>query len=253
MTRPSRSILLVSVALVLGACGGGAQATSAPTAGPTTAPTATPAAPATDAGGAGAGVGGAVTALADLASYRFSMRIAAEGKGEFLMVTSGGSMSIAGTVIIRPERAMDITVTTGDASGAAASFAYRIIGTKAYMNLGADQWVETPESDAAKTIDSFKPEALMAGFGSLDGMQAVGDEDRGGVATTHYKGAAPAIVAGTFGLPNGTWTMEAWVARDGGRLVSSSLVGEAPDGKFSMTMDITDVDSPANTVETPRT
>ena len=71
------------------------------------------------------------------------------------------------------------------------------------------------------------------------------------MATTHYQGEAPAAVGSMFGLPTGTWTMDAWIARDGGYLVSSSVSGEAPDGRFTMSVDISDLDSSDNKVEAP--
>jgi hypothetical protein len=179
------------------------------------------------------------------------MTMAAEGTGNFMLVTAGGSLTIGGTVILKPAMAMDMTMTTKDASGTTTALGYRIIGTEAYANIGGDAWMSMSATDADKTINSFKPESLMSGLGSLEGMSVVGDETRNGIATTHYKGNAPAMVGSLFGLPNGTWTMEAWVARDGGYLVGSALLGQAPDGKFTMTIDISDLDSPANKVEKP--
>ena len=91
----------------------------------------------------------------------------------------------------------------------------------------------------------------MSGFGSADSMQVVGDETRNGISATHYKGDAPASIGSMFGLPDGTWTMEAWIAKDGGYLVSSAVTGQATDGKFTMSVDISDLDSPDNKVEAP--
>jgi hypothetical protein len=201
----------------------------------------------------GTGVGGAVTALEDLSSYKFAIGMAAEGTASFSLVPAGGGMTISGTVIVKPETAMDMTMTTTDASGTATAFGYRIVDGKAYVSLGPDAWMETSAEDAQSTVDAFKPEKFMASFGSLDTMQPVGEETKNGVVCTHYKGEAPATMGAMFGLPSGTWTMEAWVAKEGGYLISSALVGEATDGKFTMSVDISDLDSPSNTVEAPAT
>ena len=259
MTRTRwTTVTVLATALLVAACGGGSSPTAAPggtgpaatTGVPATTGTAVTAAPASQ-GTGGTGIGGAVTALEDLASYKFAINMAAEGTAGFSLVTAGGSMGIDGTVILKPDVAMDMTMSTKDASGNETAFGYRILGDKAYVSLGPDAWMETSAEDAGSTVDSFKPEKFMAGFGSLDGMEAVGDETRNGIASTHYKGEAPAAVGSMFGLPTGTWTMEAWVAKEGGYLVSSALVGEAPDGKFTMSVDISDLDSPDNKVEAP--
>lgn len=252
MTRTRwTTVAALATSLLVAACGGGSGATTAPgaaTPGPTTAP-ATVAAPSGDAGGIG--LGGAAAKLEDLASYKFSMTMAAEGSAGFSLVKAGTSMTISGTVILKPVIAADITMATKDATGTEAAFGYRIIGDKAYVSLGADTWMETAADDAQSTIDSFKPDNFMTGFGSISDMKMVGDEERNGVQATHYQGEAPASVGRMFGLPTGTWTMDAWIAKDGGYLVSSSAIGEAPDGKFTLSVDITDLDSSDNKVEPP--
>ena len=252
MTRTRwTTVTVLATTLLVAACGG-STATTAPgatAAAATTGPVGTAAGASQPAGGAG--IGGAVTALADLTSYKFAIGMAAEGAANFSLVAGGGSMNIGGTVITQPAVAMDMTMTTTDKTGASSTFAYKVVDGKAYVSLTPDQWMETSAADAQSTIDSFRPEKFMSSFGSLDTMQAVGDENKNGVATTHYKGTAPTAMGSMFGLPTGTWTMEAWVAKDGGFLVSSSLVGEATDGKFTMTMDVTDLNSADNKVEAP--
>lgn len=251
MTRTRwTSVTILAATLLVGACGGSAAtATPGGTSPAATAGTATDA-PAT-AGTGGIGIGGAAAKLEDLSSYKFSISMAAEGAAGFTLVTAGGSMTISGTVILKPEMAMDMTMTSKDAAGTEGAFGYRILDDKAYVSLAADLWMETDADDAQRTVDSFKPQNFMTGFGTVQDMQDAGDEDRNGIATTHYKGEAPAGVGSMFGLPAGTWTMEAWIARDGGYLVSSSVTGEAADGRFTMSVDISDLDSPGNKVEVP--
>ncbi len=257
MTRTRlMTVALLATTLLVAACGG-TSATAAPggtspaaTTGAAPTGAATTTAPASQPSGA-TGIGGAITALEDLSSYKFAITMAAEGAANFSLVQSGGSMTIGGTVIVKPETAMDMTMSTKDATGTETAFGYRIVGDKAYVSLGPDVWMETSATDAQSTVDTFKPEKFMSSLGSLDNMQAVGDETKNGIATTHYKGEAPASMGSMFGLPTGTWTMEAWVAKDGGYLVSSSIVGESADGKFTMSVDISDLDSPSNSVEAP--
>jgi len=252
------TVTVLATTLLVAACGGGGNATTAPGAtspAATTGASATDGAPATDApesaGTGGIGIGGAAARLEDLTSYKFSIGMAAEGTAGFSLVADGGSMTISGTVILRPEIAMDMTMATKDKAGTETDFGYRIVGDKGYVSLGPDAWMETAADDAQSTVDSFKPENFMSGFGSVDSMQVVGDETRNGISATHYKGDAPASVGSMFGLPSGTWTMEAWIAKEGGYLVSSAVTGEATDGKFTMSVDISDLDSPDNKVEAP--
>jgi len=254
MTRTRwTTVTVLATTLLVAACGGGGSSTAAPgaTGAAATPGAAVTAAPASQDTG-GTSIGGAVTALEDHSSYKFAIGMAAEGAADFMtLVAAGGSMTIAGTVIVEPEVAMDMTMTTKSAAGAETVLGTRIVDGKAYMSFGPDSWIETDAAGAKRTVDSFKPETFMAGFGSMDSMQPVGDEDKNGVPTTHYKGEAPASVGSTFGLPTGTWTIDQWVAKDGGYLVSSVLVGESSDGKFTMSLDISDIDSPDNKVEAP--
>jgi len=253
MTRTRwTTVTVLATTLLVAACGGGGGPTSAPGA---TGAAATPGAAGTAApasqGTGGTGIGGAVTALEDLSSYKFAMTMAAEGSATFALVEAGGSMTIAGTVILEPEIAMDMAISTKNAAGAETVLGYRIVDGKAYVSLGPDSWIETDASDAQSTVESFKPETFMAGFSSVPNMKAVGDEDKNGVPTTHYKGDAPPSVGSMFGLPTGTWTIDVWVAKEGGYLVSSVLTGESSDGKFTMSLDVSDFDSPDNKVEAP--
>lgn len=251
MTRSRwTTISILAAALLVAACGGnGATATPGGTSPAATPGTASDA-PGTE-GTGGIGISGAVARLESLSSYRFSISMTAEGAAGFALVPRDGSMTIRGTVILKPGIAMDMTMTTKDKTGSETAFGYRIIGDKAYVRLGPDLWMETDADDAQSTVDSFKPGNFMTGFGSVNDMQNAGDEDRNGMATTHYQGEAPAAVGSMFGLPTGTWTMEAWIARDGGYLVSSSVSGDAPDGGFTMSVDISDLDSSDNKVEVP--
>ena len=272
MTRPSRTFsalaLLLTAILALGACGGGSTpaatsgtgATAAPGAtdapGATAAPGATDAPAATAAGGE-INLGGAISALADLENYAFRMEMKSTGSSEFMLVPKGGSLVMEGAVILKPEDRMaaDITMTTTEDGASPAVMAIRLVDGMSYVNLGGDQWMATPVEDMAKDMASYKPESMLGGFSSVSGLSAVGDETKNGIATTHYKGEDSSGMASMFGLPDGTWVTEVWIAKDGGYVVSqlASVAAKsgADEGSFTMTIDLTRANDPTLTVEKP--
>jgi hypothetical protein len=88
-------------------------------------------------------------------------------------------------------------------------------------------------------------------------MKSVGDETKNGMATTHYQADAKTLAAAAaglafFGLTNPKWSWDVWVAKDGGYVVSYSMNGTGDAGSsMTMSLDITDVNSPSNVVATP--
>ncbi len=120
--------------------------------------------PAPAAGGA-VNLGDAAASLENLDNYSFKIEMTAEGgsKGMMGMVASGGSIVMEGALQLKPVEAADITMTLGDGSQS-TEIGYRIIGDKAYMNLGGDSWMAAPADDAAAAIDSLKPDKLLKGY-----------------------------------------------------------------------------------------
>jgi hypothetical protein len=261
MIKWSRPLVgLATLVLIAAACGGGASGSPAATAEGSAPPAATDA-PATGApsatetpaaGGDGPDVAGAAAALADLESYDLKITMRMEGVEESMFAAFGDGLTMEGTVIFKPVRAADITMSMGTADQP-MDIGYKVIGDQAWVSLG-DAWIETPADDAQQTIDSLAPEKLVTGFGTIPGLDTVGDETRNGVATTHYRASGDdlaAMLGDTLGLTDATWTVDFWVAKDGGYAVGYSVTGQGTTGLFEMTLDVSGINDPSNAVEPP--
>ena len=262
-TLPVPVLMLVAV-LALAACGGGStpaassESGATPAVGSTTAPAATSDAAATEAPAAGGAVnlGDAAASLENLDNYSFKMVMKAEGgsKGMMGMVASGGSIVMEGALQLKPVEAADIKMTLSG-GGQASEIGYRIIGDKAYMNLGGDSWMAAPAEDAASTIDSLKPDKMLKGYATSD-MSKVGEEDKNGIPSVHYQSTMDPGVGSMLGLPTATWTIDTWLAKDGGFPVSALIVAEGKNeageaGTFSVSVDVTGVNDPNLKIEAP--
>lgn len=267
-TRISSLAGVAALALLVAACGGSSSA--APSTGATAAPPTSEATmpaetspAATEAATAAPTTEGTVpdittgtAALANLESYRMTITMAMKGLQESLFSAFGDGLTLDATIVTTPVKAADLTMSMGTA-GQTMDIGYRLIGDKAWINLGGDSWMETSAEDAGSTVDSFAPDQMLRGFSNLSGMSAVGDEEKNGVATTHYT-ASGSELAGALndqiGLVDGTWTVDYWVAKDGGYPVAYVVEGKgANDASFSMSLAISDINSPSNTIETPTT
>lgn len=259
-----------ALALAVGACGG-ASATAAPAAssagGGGTAATpagggaATPAA--TPAASTAGGVSGdAIGALSDLNSYKIKFVMA--GKGTSGGLASMGNISMEGIVVLKPEKASDITMTLGaetpgDSSGVGA-MKMRIleVNGKQYTDLGGGTLTESTDTSGTSMADSLSPEKMLGGASSyMDQMQKIGDESKNGVETTHYKAddkvlSSAATYLDLLGLKDAKWNWEIWVAKQGGYIVSYVMTGTGSDSsEMTLSLDISDVNSPANVVKAP--
>jgi hypothetical protein len=249
---------LVVLVLMVAACGGGGSASPAASAEGSAPPAATDA-PATEAPPAGetpaAGgpdVAGAAAALSDLESYHLKLAMRLQGVEDGTFAAFGDGLTMEGTVIFKPVRAADITMAMGTAEQP-LDMGYRVIGDQAWISMGGS-WMETPADDAQQTIDSLAPEKLVSGFGSIPGLATVGDETKNGVATTHYSASGDALgveLNDVFGLADATWTVDFWVAKDGGYAVAYSVLGQGSTGLFEMTLDVSGINDPSNVVEPP--
>jgi hypothetical protein len=271
MTPTSRTLsglaLTLTAVLALGACGGGSNPTATPGSAATAAPgaTTTPAATGggteTDApaGSGGINLGGAAASLDDLDNYSFKMSLSSEGAADGMMglVKAGGSITMEGTVVMRPAEAADVVMTLSDGTSA-TTIGYRIIGDAAYTSFG-DTWMSTPADDAQNAIDSFKPDKMLSGYSSMEGLTKVGDEDKNGIAAEHFNSTVEpgAGASSVFGLPDATWLTDVWIAREGGFVVSAVMTatgktetGEA--GAFTVAVDVTAVNSPDVKIEAPK-
>jgi hypothetical protein len=194
-----------------------------------------------------------IAALSDLNSYR--LKIAIASKGISGSIGSLGDVSLDGTVILKPEKAADMKLSLG-----AAGTAMRIVevGGKQYVDIGTGTLIPSTDSSSSSMVDSFMPDKMFGSIASVASMmKVVGDETKNGIATTHLT-ASPELLAtqgaalgGAFGLTDGTWTMDVWVAKDGGYAVSYALAGKGSSGEMSMSMDLSHVNDPSNVVKGP--
>jgi hypothetical protein len=260
------------LALAVGACGGSSASTAPASAGAGASTAAgggaSSQAPAGASSGAAASVQPAgndpIGALASLTSYKISFGMASMGTSGGL--SSMGNITMDGTIIVKPDPAADVTMTIGAGApdpSASASAAPGI--TMHIIEKGGKSWNDatgamTLQTDPSSTslVDSLSPSKLLSGMGDYTSkMKSAGDEQKNGIATTHLQAdtstltdAAAALAA--LGLTNAKWTWDVWVAKDGGYAVSYVMKGTGDAGAtMSITMDLKDVNSSANTVTTP--
>lgn len=265
-----RSRILVAgglLALVVGACGSSA-ATAPAGASQGTGGTSSQAPAASPTSGAATSVqpGGndPITALDSLSSYKISFGMGSSG------VTGGlaamGNITMAGTIVVKPDPAADITMSIGGGGPGASAGASAAAGlTMHVIEKGGKTWNDalgtmTLQTDPSSTslVDSLSPGKLLAGLGTFASqMKNAGDEQKNGVAATHLQAdettlSAAASSLALLGLTNAKWTWDVWVAKDGGYAVSYVMKGTGDSGAtMSITMDLTDVNSSSNTVTTP--
>ena len=248
-------VLLTVLAIVLAACGSsGSKGTAAPSnsGGGLVVPT--------TANGGGGGdngslLGGAAAKLDDIASYKFSMTFAGTYFGSYLGMLGGGASATAGapvtfsgTVITKPAKAADITI--------GGMHIIEVDGMQ-YMDLGAGTFYSSPATGTS-LADSFSPSSFFSmgvDSSSASGYKLVGEEQKNGVTALHLQADAAALKSygSIFGVPNGTWSADTWIAKDGGYPVSMSIVGKAADGTdaFGLSFDITNINDPGLKVTKP--
>lgn len=231
----------LAVVLAVAACGGGS--TPAPSSGASGAPSTEPSAePSTGAsaqpsaepssGGASAApsidVGGAAAALEDIDSYR--------------MKISSDAGTFEALVIRKPEpAAREITITNGTDVTKMI-----IIGEQAWLAEGDGGYTEVPAAMVGGLTGMFDPLLLVGvaeGWGS--GWALVGTEEKNGVQARHLRIDDSTIGAAIAGFPAGA-AVDIWVAEDG-YLVAWESTGLGAD----TTIDISNVNDPANKVEAP--
>ena len=255
---PMPLTLAIAAALAVAACGGSAPATQAPDgAASSAAPAASAAAsaaaaqpsaevsqPSAEASQAPAGdtggLSGAAARLSSINSYKFKMTLSGGSFGTML-----GTEPITGTVTTNPKAAqmsmMGIEMVE--------------VNGKTWIKMGTD-WTESTDDSTSSLADSFAPEKM---FGSTlsgsaaAGYKAAGEEQKNGVAAVHYKADANQLgeYGSLFGVEDATWSADVWIAKGGGYPVSMSVQATGGSEKFQMSFDITDINNPSNTVESP--
>jgi hypothetical protein len=233
MTTRSRLLSLAAIAtLALAACGGStATATPEPTGTPAAAtdspapsvaaPTVAPASasPAAE----GPDIEGATTALDSIQKYHLALTMSG------MIPTASGAGQITMTGLVDQEAdAYEFEMTGFEMPGLPATgINFVVIGPDAWIDLGTGTYLKQP--GGASSFDQMRaglaPATLLGQFPTtgLD-LLKVADEEKNGVATTHYHASA----ADTPGLaaqigPDGV--MDFWLATDGGYLVSMTMNG----------------------------
>jgi hypothetical protein len=247
LRRASRlAALLVSSAVIVIACGGAAataspspvaEVTPTPQATPTPEPTppveATPeptpesALPSFDLSTLTAGIPGAD-------SYRTSFSV-------------GGVEQYHSVVVTKPVLAKEITLLDNGEVGTRII----VIGTKAWMAIGADG-AFTPDQSGAATamLLAFDPTTWIGAYAQLDWLGGgidSGTEQKNGVNARHLKIDSTTIVGAAAKLPAGA-SIDIWVA-DQGYVVAWETTGFATGEDVAI--EITGVNDPANKVVAP--
>jgi len=254
--RPVAVLGLVLV-LVLAACGG-ASATPTPTPSPT--PTATPTpeptpeptpVPTPTQATGGSGLSGAAAALENLTSYRFAISITGDVGVPGVPTDTG--LDMAGTVVLKPERAVQFSIAglTGE-----TAITYILVADGAYVDFGTGTYIQVPadEASAETLFETFQPQNLFGQDlgGTVDPSFLAAEEQKNGVTTLHYHVDANSPGGAAFGADT---VVDIWVAKDGGYIVSAVVAGSRTTAgtavPYSVSMDFSGFDDPANVVEAP--
>ena len=230
--RTTLLVGLTAIALLTAACGASTTATGGP--GATTAAGTAPV--------ASADAGGSVGTLA-IPSFDLSALVQnLQGVDSYMVsISSGGTPQYQATVVTKPVLARDVTLADGTR--------FVVIGDEAWTGTG-DKLTSVSSQLATTMLGAFDPALLVGGFGQLGaagGATDAGTEEKNGVQAHHFKIDSTSPIFALASLPPGA-SIDFWVAADGGYLVSLAVVG-ATGSDFSI--DVTNVNDPANTVEKP--
>jgi hypothetical protein len=268
MTRAPRLLSLSVIAVLAVAACGGSAASSAPSgAAAESIPAPASEAPATAAppsqapasaspAAAGPDVGAAAQALDNI--ERYALEIRATGLPQ--VAAGEGEITMSG-VVDRENDAyqLDVTGIAGlGALGGASGISFIAIGDDVWIGTDGQTFIKTPGASAMvqPIREGLAPGTLlnMVPAGAADNMAAVGQEDKNGVATTHYHvtGADSPGVAEGLG-PDGV--VDLWIADDGGYVVSMVVDGvidvNGTDTTMSWAMDISRINDETISIEAP--
>ncbi len=273
MSRAPRLLSLAAIAaLAVAACGGTATASVTPTETPSGAPaTASPAAepsvtapseapvsqaPASASTGEGPDLEGATTALDSIRKYAIAMTISG------MMPTASGASAITmNGVVDQDADAYEFEMSGFQGLGAPGSaIKFIVIGSDAWVDLlGTGSYMKQPGGGGAfdQMKTALSPSTLLGQFPTSGyELLKVADEEKNGIATTHYHADAaqnPQLVAsiGADGV------MDFWIAADGGYLVSMNMSGTmdaqgtGTPAPVEMSIDLSRVNDPSISIEAP--
>ena len=231
--------LLIPIALLLTACGGGtgsaAPATSAGTSGATASTGTEPSQASGESPDASFPIAipsfdvSAITkGLENVDSYRIS-------------ITVNGVEQYKGVVVTKPVLSRDLTVSGGTR--------IVVIGDEAWVANGSEPLKPVPSQIATTMFAAFDPTLLVGAFSGPEWAQSSldkGVEEKNGVQAHHFLIDSSTAVGGFSGVPAGA-AINIWIADDG-YLVAWESTGI---GGSDMSIQVTGVDDPTNKVDRP--
>jgi hypothetical protein len=232
--------LLIPVALILAACGGGTASSARPTgSGATSGATSGP---------AGSGDGGTIPSfgIPSFAIPSFDIPQLANGLANVdsyrVTITMAGTEQYKGVVVTKPVLARDLTIAGGTR--------IVVIGNEAWVAQGSEPLKSVPQQFATTMFAAFDPTLLVGLFSGPQWAQSSlekGVEQKNGVTARHFVIEQSTMVGGLAGLPAGA-AINFWI-HDDGYLVECEQTGMGAAGDTSI--QVSGVDDPANKVERP--
>ena len=233
--------LLIPLALVVAACGGGTSSATPAVSSGTSDATASAGAVATPETGSGESPG----ASSALAIPSFDIGEITKGLDNVdsyrVSIGRNGVEQINGVVVTKPVLSRDITL-----SGGTRIF---VIGKEAWSAQGDEPLKSVPDQLASTMFAAYDPTLLVGSFTGPEWARSSldkGTEQKNGINAHHFVIDKTTAVGGLAGLPAGA-SLNIWIA-DEGYLVAWESKGFA-GGDTSI--QVTNVDDPANKVERP--
>ena len=265
MTRAPRLLSLAAIAVLAVAACGGSAATSSPSEAPVAseAPALASEAPASVAApseapasqAAGPDVGAAAQALDDVQKYALDLTVSG------LMETAEGASGITMSGVVDRESEayqFEMSGVAGFEALGGSAISFILIGPDAWISTGNGTYIPTPggASMFSQFTEGLAPGTLlgMVPPTALTGMSQVGQEEKNGVATTHYQvtGAdSPQVVEGL----GADAVVDVWIADEGGYMVGMVLDGtmdvSGTATPIQMSMDISRINDETIAIEAP--
>ena len=250
LRRASRAGALLPIALLFAACSGSTSSATPAGTGGTDGAASAPANPGPIAtAGASSGVEPS-PGDSGLAIPSFDIGQLAQGLQNVdsykVSISLNGTEQYSGTVVTKPVLARSVTLNAGsDATHIV------VIGNDAWMASGDGPYTKAPAELTSGMLAAFDPTLLVGAFsggGWAENSNKVGTEQKNGVSTTHYRIDSGTFIGAIASLAPGA-SIDLWIA-DAGYLVALETKGVGgADG--DMSIQVTNVDDPANKVEQP--
>ncbi len=249
----SPAVVLLPIALIVAACGGattpsvGAAASGSGAVASSSAPSAAasqPSAPSQEPAASDAAPSAGTIPSFDLSALTGAIPGVDSYRTSFSI---GGVEQYRSVVVTQPVLSKEISIVE---DGAVTS-RFIVIGKETWTADGADGAFEAvPEAMAGLMLLAFDPTMMLSAYANVDwGLAAVdqGAEQKNGVQARHIK-IDPTTLAGlAAAMPAGS-AIDIWIA-EAGYIVAWEMSGFGADS--DMSIQITGVDDPANTVQAP--